>query len=78
MGITPDQFPQQFEAMRAWWMRNGFTPSRDAARGTDRDLGAMNGANGFGMSLTSNDSGELFLDVSSPCVWRNGTPEPSS
>ncbi|WP_235079624.1 hypothetical protein [Amycolatopsis orientalis] len=31
---------------------------------------------GFRLALQSNDLGEIYLDGSSPCVWRNGTPEP--
>lgn len=31
---------------------------------------------GFRLALQANDRGEIYLDGSSPCVWRNGTPEP--
>ncbi|MEV6911707.1 hypothetical protein [Amycolatopsis sp. NPDC051071] len=75
MGPSVDQFPQQFEAIQAWWGQNGFAVSTDSARGADRTVAAENKADGFTMSLRSNNVGQLYLNTSSPCVWRNGTPE---
>jgi hypothetical protein len=78
MGPSPNQFPQQFEAIRTWWERNGFVVSNDSARGADRTVAAENKADGFTMSLRSNNAGELYLNTSAPCVWPNGTPEPKN
>jgi hypothetical protein len=76
--LQPDQFPQHFDAIRAWWGGSGFTVSHDSAHGADRTLGAENAADGLTMSLRMKHVGELFLNASSPCVWPNGSPEPSS
>lgn len=78
VGLSADHFPQQFEAIRAWWGKNGFIVSTDSARGADRTVAAENKADGFTMSLRSNNVGQLYLNTSSPCVWRNGTPESAS
>jgi predicted small lipoprotein YifL len=76
-GLDPATYPQQFDSLRHWWESNNFAILSDEARGPDRTLGAENRADGFRMSLRSNDAGGLHINVSSPCVWPKGIPEPS-
>lgn len=77
-GLDPATYPAKFDAMRSWWAGNGFVVSSDKANGSDRIAGAEQKVDGFGMSLRSNNAGGLFVNVSSPCVWPKGTPEPQS
>lgn len=62
-----------FTALRAWWKKNRFRIIHDAQK-TGYIL-AENTDDGFRMDLQANKKGKLYLGVSSPCVWRNGTPE---
>ncbi|SDZ45491.1 hypothetical protein SAMN05421504_11814 [Amycolatopsis xylanica] len=73
-GTSVEKIPVYFDAIRAFWARSGFEVNDEEA--PNRYLGGVNKANGFTMALKSNDLGEVYLKVSSPCVWRNGTPEP--
>lgn len=73
-GISADQIPGYFEALRTWWVAHGFTitdenPGNRFLRGEKKD-------DGFSMAMQSNNLGQVYLTVNSPCVWRNGTPEP--
>jgi hypothetical protein len=74
-GVVQTDFPQHFDSLRQWWANHGFTQTFDKGSGGGRLLGAENRADGFRMSLQSNDVGGLYLTVASPCVWPNGTPE---
>ncbi|MFD8497401.1 hypothetical protein [Amycolatopsis sp. NPDC059657] len=70
---TRTSVPQEnFAALREWWKVSGFQITSDASS----RLFAENPANGFRMSIETNAQGLLYLGVSSPCVWPNGTPEP--
>ncbi len=75
-GVAPAQIPVFFREIRSFWGRTGFVITDDDKKG--RFLGAKNSADGFMMGLQANELNEIYLNVSSPCVWRNGTPEPGS
>ncbi|GAB3487822.1 hypothetical protein [Amycolatopsis cihanbeyliensis] len=73
-GIPNASTRENFTALRTWWKENSFRVTTDngqAIYGEHTD-------NGFRMSLESNDEGKIYLGVSSPCVWPDGTPEPES
>jgi hypothetical protein len=76
-GIDPATYPAKFDAVQTWWKSNGFAVSTDKNNASGRLLGAET-PDGFGISVQSNDSGGLSITTGSPCVWRNGTPEPPS
>lgn len=73
VGIKPDTV-SAFAAFRSWAQANGFSvnatdehaPQVPALRAENKDR--------YGATLEFN-FGSLILSVSSPCVWRNGTPE---
>lgn len=73
-GVTPEQVPGYFQNMRSLWEKIGFTVTDDQK---GEFLGAKNTVDGFTMGLQANNVGEVYLKVSSPCVWRNGTPKPT-
>jgi hypothetical protein len=75
-GIAQPDIPRYFDALRQWWQGHDFAQAFDKGNGGGRLLGGENRADGFRMSLQSNDVGGLYLTVASPCVWPNGTPEP--
>jgi hypothetical protein len=64
-----------FDALKSWWQRSNFAILSDEAHGSDRSFGAENRADGFRMSLRSNDVGGLYINVSSPCVCPKGTTD---
>lgn len=71
-GVTPEQVPAYFQNMRSLLEKIGFTITDDQK---GEFLGAKNNVDGFTMGLQANNVGEVYLKVSSPCVWRNGTPK---
>ncbi|AXB47080.1 hypothetical protein [Amycolatopsis albispora] len=72
-GIDPAEIPAQFETLRAWWQNNGFRILDNNPAG--EFLWVENEADGFRMTLKAADGGRLVLISSSPCVWRDGTPD---
>ncbi|GAA4669580.1 hypothetical protein GCM10023214_75090 [Amycolatopsis dongchuanensis] len=73
-GLPAANVPSYFGAVRTWWQDHGFRILDDNP--PNEFLWGENTADGFQMTLKSNFKGELFLIVSSPCVWPGGTPEP--
>ena len=61
--------------LRRWWSDHGFEVVTDAWEKA-QVITLENAANGFRMSLGGPD-GDLNIGASSPCVWPNGTPEPT-
>jgi hypothetical protein len=72
LGAAGSDPKSNFDLLRKWWQENGFrvTTERPDA------MFAEHATNSYRMSLTSNVRGSLYVGVSSPCVWPNGTPEP--
>ncbi len=76
--LPPDQYPQLFDLLRDWWQRHDYRVLDDSRlSSTDMYLWVENIKDGFRMALQSNDNGGLFIIASSPCVWPQGSPEPS-
>ncbi|MFE5567051.1 hypothetical protein ACFQ68_18845 [Amycolatopsis japonica] len=75
-GVTPEQIPIFFQKIRTFWEKAGFAITDDDKKGPF--LGARSNLDGFKMGLQANHLNEIYLNVSSPCVWRNGTPEPAN
>lgn len=75
-GVTLEQIPVFFQKIRGYWEKAGFLITDDDKKGPF--LGAKHNVDGFKMGLKANHLNEIYLNVSSPCVWRNGTPEPTS
>lgn len=75
-GLPPDQYNHYFDVLRQWWASHGFRVLADD-RPKDLYLWVENNGDGFRMALQANDVGPLYLTSTAPCVWPNGTPEPS-
>ncbi len=75
-GVASDQIPVFFQKIRVHWEKTGFAITDDDKKGSF--LAAKNNVDGFKMGMQANHLNEISLSVSSPCVWRNGTPEPNS
>jgi hypothetical protein len=73
-GVAPQKIATYFEALRTWWQKTGFTVLKDEPR--NEFLWGQHNEDGFQLTLKTNIKGEVFLIAGSPCVWRNGTPEP--
>jgi len=76
LGLDPQEIPSYFGMLRAWWQANGFRVLDD--KPANEFLWVENNADSFQMTLKANAKGGIFLLAGSPCVWPNGTPEPSA
>jgi hypothetical protein len=76
LGLDKAKIPSYFDAVKTWWQSHNFRVL-DNTPPTEFLLGEHN-ADGFRMTLKSNDGGELFIVSTSPCIWPNGTPEPEA
>lgn len=76
-GLDTARYNEYFDAMKAWLPSHGWTVSTDS-RPRDMFLNAYRGDDSFTMSLQANNKGGLSIGTASPCVWPNGTPEPTS
>lgn len=74
LGIDPEQIPSYFDALKAWWLANGFAELDNEPK--YEYLWVENTSDGVRMSLQANDHGNLYITAASPCVWPNGTPSP--
>ncbi|MBB2500250.1 hypothetical protein H5411_14090 [Amycolatopsis echigonensis] len=72
--IKNNSVASYFEKFKAWSQQNNFHIL--AEKHNPEYLWTERRDDGFRLALQSNDLGEIYLDGSSPCVWRNGTPEP--
>lgn len=72
-GIDPEKIPSYFDTLRTWWLANGFRVLDDERQ--YEYLWVENNTDHFRMALQTGSGSRLFLMGSSPCVWRNGTPE---
>lgn len=75
LGVPPRNVPLYFDKFRSWWQDNGFEVLVDDHDDPPRTLRVQNDA-GFTMTLRANENDHLALLASSPCVWRQGIPEP--
>ncbi|MGH3437499.1 MAG: hypothetical protein ACRDRN_13640 [Sciscionella sp.] len=66
-----------FAAMRKWWSANGFEVVSDNEQQPQHSSVLTRNRAGYGVTLEHNAQGAFYLSASSPCVWRNGTPEPT-
>jgi hypothetical protein len=71
--INKSSITSYFETFKNWSQKNNFQIL--AEKHNPEYLWAEKRDDGFRLALQSNDLGEIYLDGSSPCVWRNGTPE---
>lgn len=69
--IEPAKIPQYFETLRRWWSSNGFR-ILDNTKPYEY-LWVENNADAVRIALQASE-GHLFIKASSPCVWKNGTP----
>lgn len=76
LGLNPESIPSYFDTLRTWWTNNNFRVLNNTP--PNEYLWVENNDDGFRMTLQANDKGGIFLDATSPCVWPNGTPEPTS
>lgn len=76
-GLDPEDPDQYYSKLRKWWAANGFhVTSNNQHTSGHSFIIAENNSDRFAMTFHYNKNGEYFLDISSPCVWRNGTPDP--
>ncbi len=76
-GLSPDQYDHHLDALKKWWIGHDFRVLEDA-RPKISYVWVENNGDGFRMAVKTNDRGEMYLIATSPCVWPNGTPQPSS
>jgi hypothetical protein len=76
-GLSPDQYDHYLDALKKWWVGHDFRVLQDA-RPKAAHVWVENNKDGFRMAAQTNDRGEMYLTATSPCVWPNGTPQPSS
>ena len=74
-GIDNARNNSYFDALKNWWTAHGWAVATDSRPG---DMFVNAGRDGYLMSLQASVNGRLSLGNSTPCVWRSGTPEPSS
>jgi hypothetical protein len=75
-GLDPKQVPAYFTMIRSWALANGFRVLDD--KPVNEFLSVENNTDAFQLAFTANDAGGIFLSAGSPCVWPNGTPEPTA
>lgn len=76
--LNSAEIPTYYNDLKAWWPQHGFKILTDDPRPNRQYLWVENENDSFRMAFQSNDLGEMYLIASSPCVWREGTPNPSS
>ncbi|WP_422770792.1 hypothetical protein ACN28C_29650 [Plantactinospora sp. WMMC1484] len=63
-----------------YWRRRGYTVVNDLRDRSDPRLSVQDPADGYriGVAVHHRASGsvDIYLIGSSPCIWRNGTPDP--
>lgn len=72
-GLTPGAVSTYFDTLKAWSQAQNFNILEEKVN--PQYLWIEKRDDGFRLALDSNDLGEVYLNGSSPCVWRNGTPE---
>lgn len=65
MGADRSKFDQYHSSIRSWWNENGFSIKQE---NQNNGWVVAENADGFTMKLRTNDQGEAYLGVSSPCV----------
>ncbi|MFK0243173.1 hypothetical protein ACIQUM_00630 [Amycolatopsis azurea] len=75
-GVAAKDISEYFDTLRTWSQNNNYQVLQE--KQNPQYLWLEKRDDGFRLALDSNESGELYLNGSSPCVWRNGTPEPTS
>jgi hypothetical protein len=76
LGLSATSITAYFDTLRTWWLANNFRVLNNTP--LNEYLWVENNADSFQMTLQANNKGQLFLDATSPCVWPNSTPEPTS
>ncbi|RZS34821.1 hypothetical protein EV193_108170 [Herbihabitans rhizosphaerae] len=76
-GLPPAENSRHIDLVKQWWESHGWRVLSDDRRTNGRHLWVENTADSFHMSITSNPGNELYIGVTSPCVWPKGTPEPT-
>ncbi|WP_245192935.1 hypothetical protein [Amycolatopsis alba] len=74
-GLAATGISEYFSALRSWAQNNNYQVLQE--KQNPQYLWLEKRDDGFRLALDSNESGELYLNGSTPCVWRNGTPEPA-
>lgn len=66
-----------FDQMLSHWKGHGFALLHDD-RPTSQDVTVENTTDGFRIGMRTSADGSIAFTVSAPCIWPNGTPEPTS
>ncbi|MEU9832664.1 hypothetical protein AB0D67_14135 [Streptosporangium sp. NPDC048047] len=78
-GIPQDKVSEVVGQIKSYWEQQGYRISGVSANG--RNITGRSRPDDFLLSLLSAYDGDdvvLSMGASSPCIWPNGTPEPSS
>jgi hypothetical protein len=75
LDLRADDYPEYVDNLERWWRDHNFHILSDD-RPDEQSVWVENTEDGFRMRVQDNPRGELYLTVTSPCVWPNGTPEP--
>jgi hypothetical protein len=76
-GLSQDQYDHYLDELKKWWISHDFRVLQDA-RPKAPHIWVENNTDGFRMAAQTNDGGEMYIIATSPCVWPEGTPQPSS
>ncbi|MFC9255900.1 hypothetical protein [Amycolatopsis thailandensis] len=71
-GLAAAGVSEYFSALRSWAQNNNYQVLQE--KQNPQYLWLEKRDDGFRLALDSNESGELYLNGSTPCVWRDGTP----
>ena len=73
LGLRAADYPAYVDDLERWWHDHDFR-ILDDDRPAEQSVWVENTKDGFRMRVQDNPLGELYLIVSSPCVWPDGTP----
>jgi hypothetical protein len=76
-GLDSTEYIHYFDTLRTWWTQHDFRVLHESQQPNQLYLWVENNTDGFRQTMNTNDRGELYLVGSSPCVWPNGTPQPT-
>lgn len=76
-GIPEKQNPEMINTLYRHWSNKKYRILDDYRPDDDMFISVEHEDDSFRMSVIQNDSGQLVLGASSPCVWPDGAP-PSS
>jgi len=76
--IPQERNSELVDALYHYWKNNNYRILADQRSRDDKFISVQHNEDAFRMSVDEDDHGTLSLGASSPCVWPDGTPPPST